>query len=373
MVHRDDAIHAPPEEGLRSDANARAVSGRGASPRAARLRAEQVESVLASMSLFQHLRPDELGRVAARFEVRGLAVGERLEPGDGAARLLVVIDGRVDLTLSEGRHHATTTLDAGDHHGLVHVVAGLGEAVAVAAVRPTHLALLDPTAFADLVREFPAIALPAASELASRVRAQTDLLREVSALEDEPAALRRLRLHECNRANLRGRVDVARMSPAAIFRRLVVQEGAEPPFWMLGGFLFAVVGVRAAVIVVFKLHLEHEIFWLRPSGGPNPMHIHHFNYGLVVMSATGLAALSPLGRRAVRVLGALFGIGAGLILEEFSVIWNLNPDPRSNSLTAAAVALVALVQLTYFRRFWATLARRALRAAQRARTDEDAA
>ena len=89
------------------------------------------------------------------------------------------------------------------------------------------------------------------------------------------------------------------------------------------------------------------------------MHVHHFNYGMILVGLSGLAALFPFGRRALRLLAFTFGVGLGLIFDEFALIWNLNPEyAQSLSLIAAAIAATVLVQVTYFRTFWMALARR---------------
>jgi hypothetical protein len=90
------------------------------------------------------------------------------------------------------------------------------------------------------------------------------------------------------------------------------------------------------------------------------MHVHHFNYGLILLGTAGVAALFPMGRRALRLLSLAFGFGCGLVFDEFALIWNLNPEyAQGLSLYAAALAAVLLVQLAYFRSFWTALARRA--------------
>ena len=150
------------------------------------------------------------------------------------------------------------------------------------------------------------------------------------------------------------------MSPRALFRRLVVEEGAEPPFWMLVGFGASLGLARLVVALILKYKLEKQLFALVPGSDPNPMHVHHFNYGLILLGSAGIAALFPLGRRALRFLALAFGFGCGLVFDEFALLWNLNPEyAQGLSLYAAGIAAVVLVQLAYFRRFWTALARRA--------------
>ena len=156
-----------------------------------------------------------------------------------------------------------------------------------------------------------------------------------------------------------------RLTVEALFRRLVVEQGAEPPFWMLVGFLGALAGARLVVFLILKYKLEKQLFALVAGTDPNPMHIHHFNYGLVLVGVAGLAALFPSGRRTLRFLALLFGMGCGLIFDEFALFWNLNPDyAQGLSVLSAAIAAIALVQLTYFRRFWGAIVRRVAQKAE---------
>jgi hypothetical protein len=151
------------------------------------------------------------------------------------------------------------------------------------------------------------------------------------------------------------------VGPRALFHALVVRKGAEPPFWMLLGFLTSLAGARLVVASILKYGLEKRLFALVQGQDPNPMHVHHFNYGLILASVAGLSAMLPLGRRALRVLAAIFGIGIGLIFDEFALIWNLNPEySQSLSLITAALVGIALMQVVWFRAFWGAVLRRFL-------------
>ncbi len=128
---------------------------------------------------------------------------------------------------------------------------------------------------------------------------------------------------------------------------------------MLAGFILSLGLARLTVATILKYGLEKQLFALVPGNDPNPEHVHHFNYGLILIGASGLAALFPFGRRLLKVLAFAFGLGAGLVFDEFALFWNLNPEyAQSLSLIAAGVMAGELVQLTYFRHFWTALARR---------------
>jgi hypothetical protein len=116
---------------------------------------------------------------------------------------------------------------------------------------------------------------------------------------------------------------------------------------------------RLVVAGILHFGLEHRLFALVPGNDPNPMHVHHFNYGLVLIGLSGMAALFPLGRRVLRVLAFLFGVGCGLVFDEFALFWNLNPEYAQRlSLVAAALMAGLLAQAVYFREFWQAVLRR---------------
>ena len=324
---------------------------------------ESAESVLAHVSIFAVLRPDEVGRVARRFETRELATGETLAIGSEAtdARLLVVVRGRLTLFASAG-DGTKAVLEPGDRYGDVGLVSGHVHAHRFVAEAPSVVALLDRAGLDALLVEFPAIALPLALELARELAVKNDAVREILELHAEKLPPEELAAAvEGRRRQLARRgARVARLSPRALFYKLVVAEGAEPPFWMLTGFVVSLALARLVVHLILKYHLEKQLFALVPGDDPNPMHVHHFNYGLVLIGAAGLAALFPFGRRGLRLLALAFGFGCGLVFDEFALIWNLNPEyANPQSLIAAGIAGALLVQITYFRAYWRAVGRRA--------------
>jgi hypothetical protein len=325
-----------------------------------------IESVLAHMSLFEPLRPDEVGRIARRFELI------RLEPGASRAfadtpedaRLLVVIEGTVKLEVDAPAGTLHSAMDPGDRFGLFSLLSGHAPPfkLASATERPAIIAAMDRAGFEAVLADFPVVALPLAAELSRELAARLDVVRQVVELHAErlPPEELRAAVSERREALLRRGARVSRVSTQALFRRLVIQEGSEPPFWMLIGFLASLGGARLVVHLILKYHLEKQLFALVPGNDPNPMHVHHFNYGLILIGAAGLAALMPFGRRALRLLALAFGLGCGLVFDEFALFWNLNPEyAQGLSLFAAGMAAAVLVQLTYFRGFWGALAHRA--------------
>ncbi len=335
-----------------------------------------VEAVLAQLSMFEGLRPDEIGRLAKRFEMVPLPAGHTrsFDAKPDEARMIVVVRGQVALEVDSAAGTLHSVLDPGDRHGDVALLSGVLMPVRARALDgegDALLATLDRTGLEALLDEVPAVALPLAGELASELRSRQDVARQLMELHAEGLPHEQLQaaVDERRRALSRRGARVMRTAPRALFRRLIVQKGAEPPFWMLAGFIVALAGARLTVFFILHFHLESQLFALvKTANDPNPMHVHHFNYGLVLVGLSGLAALFPIGRRALRVLAALFGAGMGLIFDEFALFWNLNPNyAQEASLVAAGAAVVVLVQLVWFRTFWGALARRAWLTARGAR------
>jgi CRP-like cAMP-binding protein len=323
-----------------------------------------LEEVLSSVAIFDRLRPDEIVRIARRFAVFELAAGARrtFEPTPEEARMVVVVHGRVRLEVESPAGLLKSDLVPGDCHGELRILSGNLRCTHLASERGATIATLDRAGLDAILAEIPVVALPLAEALATEVRAEDDLVRQLLELHAEalPPAELDAAIDMRRRALARRGARVTRLSPRAIFQRLVVARGAEPPFWMLVGFLVSLGGARLVVHLILKYGLEKRLFALVPGVDPNPMHVHHFNYGLILIGLAGLCALVPLGRRALRVLAFAFGAGAGLVFDEFGLIYNLNPEyAQASSLISAAIVAAILVQLTYFGRFWAALARRA--------------
>jgi CRP-like cAMP-binding protein len=319
----------------------------------------ELESVLATLSVFERLRPDEIGRIARRFQRKELAAGDRHE--SEAAGLVVVVRGSVDLAVTQGATQLRARMTSGDRFGTHALTTGYVHPYALVARAPSTLAILDQAGFDAVLAEFPVIALPLSREVAAELAARDDFLRQLLELHaanlpaaELVAAIEKRRLVQEKRG-----ASVTRSSPRGLFRRFVIDEGAEPAFWMLIGFIASLGGARLIVHLILKYGLEKQLFALVPGTDPNPMHIHHFNYGLFLIGISGLVALFPLGRRALRGLALMFGLGAGLVFDEFALFWNLNPEyAQELSIIAAGIAAAVLFQLAYFRRFWAALARR---------------
>jgi hypothetical protein len=86
------------------------------------------------------------------------------------------------------------------------------------------------------------------------------------------------------------------------------------------------------------------------------LHIHHFVWGIVVLLIVGFLGITLWSERLHPWLGAVFGIGAALVLDEYALWLNLKDVywlPAGRSSIDIAILVAALLGLYYAAdRFW---------------------
>lgn len=317
------------------------------------------EHALEMLPYFRALRPDERVRIAARLQIVKLAPGATHDIAAGAPALVLVCGGAVTLS-REGMRPAP--LFTGDSFGEAEVVAGLCAPSQVTARTESVLAVLDKPLLDALLAEYPVIALPLVAVLGGELKWRNALLREVVLARaeklSEPQLARLLRGRRTKLARHRQRAS--RRVGHLLWHLMVAEPSRRPAFWIFLGATLALVSARTVVGYIIKNGLQKQLFALIGGGGEyHPIHVHHFNYGLVIVSLTGLLSMVPLVRRALRFLALLFGFGMGLIVDEFALLWNLNPDYyQPSSRIAAAVVLFGLANVVYFRGLYRSLGQR---------------
>ncbi len=324
------------------------------------LASETLEACLAAIPYFRGLRPDERARVAERVRTVTLEPLQSLALGPDSAVVLVVLAGEVTL-VREGV--GAMTLDEGDWTDDLRALTGRGQQGTVAAHGTATLGLLDQAAFDRLFEELPVVAVPLLSELGREAQRRNDLTREVALARGSglpPAAFRALVARRRRRLQRSRHVAVARVG-ALLWRALVQEPSRRLAFWMFWGAVGALVAARTVVAVIIDRGLQKSLFALISSNVGHPVHVHHFNYGLITVAVVGLLAFLPRTRRKLRTLAAAFGVGVGLVVDEFALLWNLNPDYyQPLSRFAAALVLFALLQAVYFRNLYLAVGRRML-------------
>jgi hypothetical protein len=104
------------------------------------------------------------------------------------------------------------------------------------------------------------------------------------------------------------------------FQQCIVATGRLPLFSFLVGLLSAFVGIRFSVRLI-----RAGVRWWPGNIRLGGLHVHHVVFGVVLMAGAGITGLAvPDGWPVWRaVLAVVFGIGTGLVLDEFALILHL--------------------------------------------------
>ena len=83
------------------------------------------------------------------------------------------------------------------------------------------------------------------------------------------------------------------------------------------------------------------------------VHVHHLNFGIIILGITGFLALYDLRPWAHRKLAVFYGIGLGLTFDEFA-LWLRLQDDYYARISYDAIIIIALILLNiiYFSDFW---------------------
>ncbi|MEU3013320.1 glutaminase A [Nocardia asteroides] len=136
----------------------------------------------AALTLVEHplmagLAPDDRARLAADFEPRTFARGERIaERGGSRSGLYLILAGRVRMTFpgTDGRVHRLVTLSVGMSFGEIPMLLGEPFMNEIVAETPVRAAVLPPAVFDHLTEAYPQLKLALLQRLAASAYAQID-------------------------------------------------------------------------------------------------------------------------------------------------------------------------------------------------------
>src|SRR5262245_58088872 len=82
-------------------------------------------------------------------------------------------------------------------------------------------------------------------------------------------------------------------------------------------------GVSLALLATVIAARLFSIFFPRVHWEPRPgLHIHHYVYGIFILTAAGFLALRFKGSRATAWISLLYSLGVGLTFDEFGMWFN---------------------------------------------------
>jgi len=112
---------------------------------------------------------------------------------------------------------------------------------------------------------------------------------------------------------------------------------------MTSKFFFA--GIAPAFVLTVAGARLFSVFFPRVHWEPVPgLHIHHYVYGIFLLTAAGYLALLFKGPRATTWIAALYGLGVGLTFDEFGM-WFNPPFVRGVRWNTNGIAFVGVLLL----------------------------
>jgi hypothetical protein len=126
----------------------------------------------------------------------------------------------------------------------------------------------------------------------------------------------------------------------------IVRSGRELLFWVFVGVVGSFLFIRFSTRMI-----RAQVKWWPGNVNPGGVHIHHVVFGLVFLLIGGIGnfAIRGEGRPFRELLALLFGIGVGLVLDEFALILHLEDvywseeGRRSLDAVLLSVLLIALL------------------------------
>lgn len=146
-------------------------------------------------------------------------------------------------------------------------------------------------------------------------------------------------------------MDTLNSKVRAFFRRFFVTKLEEIPFIIFVSFLATFAVARSYVYLTYNDYLAHPFFieaiYFRG------IHVHHLNFGIVLLALTGFIAMYDLRPRIHRMTAILYGIGLALTFDEFA-LWFLLEDQYYARMTYDVIITIVLIflNITYFPSFW---------------------
>ncbi|MFF3001737.1 hypothetical protein ACFVTF_02885 [Kitasatospora sp. NPDC057940] len=104
------------------------------------------------------------------------------------------------------------------------------------------------------------------------------------------------------------------------YREHIVAAHKQPLFLLLVGFITSFVCIRFSVRMI-----RAEVRWWFRNVTPGGLHIHHMVFGLGFLLVGGVGVFATYGGHPwIDWFGLVFGIGCGLVLDEFALILHLD-------------------------------------------------
>ena len=127
-----------------------------------------------------------------------------------------------------------------------------------------------------------------------------------------------------------------------LYREEIVEPGKQSLFLLLLGMIAAFVGIRASTRMI-----RAQSRWWPGNVLVRGVHLHHELFGVITLIATGVLAFAVPPTSPWRdLLAFAFGVGAGLVLDEFAVLLHLRDVYWHQEGRTSIDAVILTVTLT---------------------------
>ncbi|BAJ28675.1 MULTISPECIES: phosphatidylglycerol lysyltransferase domain-containing protein [Kitasatospora] len=129
------------------------------------------------------------------------------------------------------------------------------------------------------------------------------------------------------------------------YRGRIVDTGREPLFLLLLGLVLSFLFIRLSTRMI-----RARVRWWPGNVTPGGLHIHHVVFGQALLLVCGVAAFALRGDGGAwwNLLGFGFGVGAGLVLDEFALVLHLKDvywSTQGRTSVDAVMLAVAMIGL----------------------------
>ena len=142
----------------------------------------------------------------------------------------------------------------------------------------------------------------------------------------------------------------------SLYHHLYLKKREEIPFIIFATFLLGIIATRVFVFVFWDEILNGMALNIRG------VHVHHFNYGILIISIVGLITLTnrSFTDRHVRKLAVIFGLGLAIMLDEFEMCMKLDESYYWTKTIYRAIVIIGLIMINvvYFKGFWQVMGRK---------------
>lgn len=139
-----------------------------------------------------------------------------------------------------------------------------------------------------------------------------------------------------------------------IYNRYIRNRREEPRFLILTSFLLTFIMARIIVYGINGGELPKVAFSNVYVGD---IHVHHLVFGIFLLLIAGFIRIPQFDKSLFRVSSVLYGMGAALTLDEFSLWLRFNPDsyfgPEGRiSIDAVVIFTLIVITTSLYRTFW---------------------